>query len=158
MPSHITVLPASTQAGKETIRFLLDSKENPSVRGIYRDPSKAPVEFTGNPKFEATKGDVGAGTGLNFEHSNAVFYVPPVTYGGMPNDEWATQTATNVANALKKAPNVKKLLLHSSLGAQFSHSIVRSKIRPLAIGIFTDGRCAAVSGSPKSQPCFGSHS
>lgn len=122
MSSHITVLPASTQAGKETIRVLLES-ETTSVRGIYRDPSKAPAEFTQHPRFEAAKGDVTTGVGLDFSRSDAVFYVPPPTYDGTDHGEFATTTANHVADALKTA-GVKRLLLHSAVGAQHDHGIV----------------------------------
>jgi uncharacterized protein YbjT (DUF2867 family) len=118
MPTHITILPASTQVGRETIRFILASSQTSFVRGIYRDPSKAPAEFTANSRFEAIKGDVGSGINLDFTNSNAVFYVPPPTYDGTDQREFASQTATNVANALQKAPSVKRLLLLSALGAQ----------------------------------------
>ncbi|KAI1498825.1 hypothetical protein F5X99DRAFT_307595 [Biscogniauxia marginata] len=123
MPSHITVIPASTQAGKEAIRVLLESESKPFVRGIYRDPSKAPAEFTKQPNFEAVKGDVATGAGLDFSNSNAVFYVPPPTYDGTDQGEFATRAAMNVENALRSTPSVKRLVLHSSMGAQYDHSI-----------------------------------
>lgn len=124
MPTHITVVPASTQAGRETIRVLLQSENKPSVRGIYRDPSKAPAEFLENTNFEAVKGDVGTGAGLDFQGSDAVFYIPPPTYDGTDQSEWATQTATSVKNAIQGTPSVKRLLLFSSVGSQYDHSIV----------------------------------
>ncbi|KAL1855369.1 hypothetical protein Daus18300_011087 [Diaporthe australafricana] len=119
MPSHITVIPASTQAGAETIRTLLESPNEPVVRGIYRDLHKAPVEFTENPRFEATKGDVGTGTGLDFDGSNAVSYIPPPTYDGTHHDEFATRTANAIANALQRAQSVNRLLLHSAVGTHY---------------------------------------
>ncbi|UZP38222.1 hypothetical protein NXS19_006038 [Fusarium pseudograminearum] len=44
--------------------------EKPSVRGIYRDTAKAPFEYTSNPNFEAVKGDVETGIGLDFTGSD----------------------------------------------------------------------------------------
>ncbi|KAM5344642.1 hypothetical protein ACJ41O_013177 [Fusarium nematophilum] len=123
MPSHITVVPASTQAGKETIRALLASEAKPFVRAIYRDPSKAPAEFTKQPNFEAAGGDVGAGTGLDFSNSEAVLYVPPPTYDGTDHGQFATEAAHNIKNALKEAPSVKRLVLHSAVGAQHNYGI-----------------------------------
>lgn len=124
MSTHITVLPASTAAGRETIRTLLASPEKPSVRGIYRDPSKAPAEFTGNPRFETVKGDVGSGTGLDFTGSSAILYVPPPTYDGTPTEKWATSTANHVKSAIEKAGSVKKVVVHSALASQYDHGIV----------------------------------
>lgn len=125
MAIHITVVPASTQAGKRTIAALLSSPTKPVIRGIYRDLSKAPAESTAHSNFEATTGDVSAGTGLDFTGSDAVFYVPPPTYDGADLAEFATKAANNVKKALQDAATVKKLLLFSSMGAQYDHGIVR---------------------------------
>ena len=121
--SHVTVIPASTVAGKATIRALLASASPPTVRGIYRDPAKAPEEFTQNPRFEVAKGDVGGSDDLDFSSSGAVFYVPPPTYDGRDTAAFATQAATNVGNALQRA-GVKRLVLHSALGGQYDRGIV----------------------------------
>jgi putative NADH-flavin reductase len=128
MAPHITVVPASTRVGTETIRRLLASSEKPLVRGIYRNTSKAPAEYTNTPNFEAVKGDVESGDGLDFTGSDAVLYVPPPTYEKkMDLADWARQTATNVKNALHRA-NVKRLVILSGLGSQHDHGVVSSKI------------------------------
>jgi uncharacterized protein YbjT (DUF2867 family) len=124
MSKHVTVVPASTKAGKATIQALLNTESPPLIRGIYRDLAKAPAEFTKHPNFEATTGDVSAGSGLDFTGSDAVFYVPPPTYDGADVGEFATRAANNVKEALQASPSVQKLLLFSSMGAQYSHSIV----------------------------------
>ena len=127
MPLRIAVVPASTKAGRETIRQLLEAESKPFVRGIYRDPSKAPSEFAQNPNFEAVKGDVGAGAGFDFSSADAVFYIPPPTYDdGTDQGEWATRCAENVKRGIHDAASVKRLLLFSALGAQHDHSIVRA--------------------------------
>lgn len=127
MSTHVTVVPASTQAGIETIRILLESERKPLVRGIYREPSKAPTEFIQKPNFEAVKGDVGTGIGLDFSISNAVLYVPPPTYDGTDQGEFASRAARNVEDALRGAQTVKRLVLHSAMSAQYDHNIVRSQ-------------------------------
>jgi putative NADH-flavin reductase len=128
MAPHITVVPASTRVGTETIRQLLASSEKPSVRGIYRNTSKAPDEYTNNPNFKAVKGDVETGDGLDFTGSDGVLYVPPPTYEkNMDLADWATQTATNVKNALHRA-NVKRLVILSGLGSQHDHGVVSSRM------------------------------
>jgi hypothetical protein len=126
MSLHISVVPASTKAGRETIRELLASASKPIVHGIYRDPSKAPPEFTQHANFKASKGDVGTGDGLDFRGSGAVFYIPPPTYDGTDQREWATKTATNVKNAIRDAPSVRRLVLFSALGAQHEQGTVRA--------------------------------
>ena len=126
MSLRIAVVPASTKAGRETIRQLLAAESKPFVRAIYRDPSKAPSDFAQNPNFEAVKGDVGAGTSLDFSSADAVFYIPPPTYDGTDQGEWATRCAENVKKAIRDAPSVKRLLLFSALGGQHDHGIVRA--------------------------------
>ncbi|KXX73869.1 NAD(P)H azoreductase [Madurella mycetomatis] len=138
MPVHITVVPASTKAGRETIRALLQSENKPTVRGVYRDTSKAPSEFLNHPHFEAVSGDVGAGTGLDFRNSDAVFYIPPPTYDGTDQGEWATRTATNIKHALQDAPGVKRLLLFSAVGAQYDHSIGILRLNHISDKILQD--------------------
>ncbi|KAF5608475.1 uncharacterized protein FSUBG_4693 [Fusarium subglutinans] len=122
MFTHITVLPASTKVGKEAIRLLLASPANPTIRGIYRDTSKAPDEYTSHPNFNAVKGDVASEESFNFENSNAVLYVPPPTYENIDQGEWAKQTANNVKRALKKS-DVKRLVVLSGLGSHNDHGI-----------------------------------
>ncbi|RMJ28574.1 hypothetical protein PHISP_00534 [Aspergillus sp. HF37] len=121
--SYITVVPASTRAGKEAIRALLEDGNKPFVRGIYRNTTKVPAEYASDPNFEAVEGDVGVGESLDFGNSDAVFFVPPPTFEGMDTGEWATLIASNVREAIKKAPSVKKLVLHSAVGAHHEHGI-----------------------------------
>lgn len=123
MPFRITVIPASTKAGKETIRALLNDVSKPHVHGIYRDTAKAPTEFTYHPNFTASQGDVTSGAGLDFGGSDAVFYVPPPTYDGTDQTEFAKTTANNVRKALQEG-GVRRLVLHSTMGGQHDHGIV----------------------------------
>ncbi|KAK7409234.1 hypothetical protein QQX98_008610 [Neonectria punicea] len=138
MAPIITVVPASTKAGKETISALLKSPSQPLIRAIYRDLSKAPAEFTAHPNFEAKTGDVATGTGLDFAGSDAVFYVPPPTYDGTDLGEFATKTANYVKKALQDASTVKKLLLFSSMGAQYDHGIGILRINHISDTILKD--------------------
>ncbi|KAK8091730.1 hypothetical protein PG997_002091 [Apiospora hydei] len=118
-PIHVTVLPASTQAGEATIRALLSAEQQPSIRGIYRDTSKAPDEFTSNPRFDAAKGDIDIWSGLDFRGSDAVFYNPPPPFDGRDPAVFAAQAANNVLAALKRVPSVKRLVVSSAMGSQY---------------------------------------
>ncbi|KAK2671138.1 hypothetical protein RAB80_013560 [Fusarium oxysporum f. sp. vasinfectum] len=122
MSRHITVIPASTKAGRETIRTLLESESKPTIRAVYRDTSKAPPEFLKHSNFEAVKGDIGDGDSLDFTGSNTVFYIPPPTYDGTDTGDWATRAGTNVKKALEKA-NIQRLLILSAIGAHNSSGI-----------------------------------
>jgi putative NADH-flavin reductase len=126
MSTHITVLPASTKVGKETIRLLLASPASLTIRGIYRDASKAPDEYTSHPNFSSVKGDVASEESLDFGNSDAVLYVPPPTYENIDQSEWAKKTANNVKGALKKS-GVKRLVVLSGLGSQNDHGIVSKR-------------------------------
>ncbi|KAK8022554.1 hypothetical protein PG993_013321 [Apiospora rasikravindrae] len=119
IPIHVTVLPASTQAGEATIRALLNAEQKPIIRGIYRDTSKAPDEFTDNPRFDAAKGDIDLWSGLDFRGSDAVFYNPPPPFDGRDPAVFAAQTANNVLAALKRVPSVKRLVVSSAMGSQY---------------------------------------
>ncbi|KAF7555203.1 hypothetical protein G7Z17_g2390 [Cylindrodendrum hubeiense] len=138
MALNISIVPASTKAGKETIAALLNSPSKPFIHAIYRDPSKAPAEFTTHSNFKATTGDVSTGTGLDFTGSDAVFYVPPPTYDGTDLGEFATQAANNVKKALQDATTVNKLLLFSSMGAQYDHGIGILRINHISDTILKD--------------------
>ncbi|KAJ5007951.1 hypothetical protein K4K48_009714 [Colletotrichum sp. SAR 10_66] len=133
MTYTITVVPASTQAGRETVRTLLNDGSNPIVRGIYRDPTKAPPEFTANPNFTAVQGDVSANA-LDFAGSDAVFYIPPPPFhsGDVDLIEFATSAAKNVKDAIEKAGSVKRLLVFSALGAENDHGIGILKINHIS--------------------------
>ena len=129
MSIHITVLPASTQAGRETIRALLADDSRPTIQGIYRNTSKTPPEFANNPRFTAVQGDVSDGSSLNFSGSDAVFYIPPPTFDGTDSTVFGTNAANDVKEAVQKAPSVKRLLLFSAIGAQHEKGIVRVQSR-----------------------------
>ncbi|KAI9149047.1 hypothetical protein HJFPF1_11093 [Paramyrothecium foliicola] len=131
MPSHITFIPASTRAGRETLRQLLKAKEKPFVRAIYRDPTKAPAEFLQSSNLEAVRDDVGTDTALDFGQADAIIYVPPVNYDGSGHEDFAVDALRKVENALKTS-NVKRLVLHSALGAHHSHGIGVLRVNQIA--------------------------
>ncbi|KAF4958853.1 hypothetical protein FGADI_2055 [Fusarium gaditjirri] len=122
MSIHITVLPASTKVGKQAIGLLLASPTKPTIRGIYRDVSKAPDEYTNHPNFSAVTGDVASEQSLDFSNSDAVLYVPPPTYENIDQSDWAKQTANNVKVTLQKS-GVKRLVVLSGLGSHNDHGI-----------------------------------
>lgn len=117
---HFTILPASTQTAQATIRALLNDKTHSastSIQAIYRNISKAPEEFTSNPRFRAVKGDIDDPSTLDFSGTDAVFVITPPRYDGADTFESARLTAENVKAAARKA-GVKRLVYVSSIGAQ----------------------------------------
>lgn len=125
MTYNVAIVPASSKAGENAIRYLLETDTKVYIRAIYRNTSKAPADFLKHANFEAVKGDVSDGDSLNFAGSDAVLFNQPPTYDGTDLGEFATKTATNMKNALV-AGGVKKLVILSALGAQHSSGIVSS--------------------------------
>lgn len=121
---HVTVVPASPKTGQATIRALLDSPSGPTIRGYYRDLSRVPDEFKSNPRFEAVKGDVEDAASLDFSGSDAVFNITPPIFDERDLVEHARQVSENVKAAVKKAGSVKRVVLLSSVGAQYDHGTV----------------------------------
>lgn len=125
----ITVIPASTQAGKATIEALLKHESQSQIQAIYRDTSKAPAAFVDNGLFKAVQGGLDEGSNLDFGDSDAVFYIPPPTYDeNVDSGDFATRGANKVKSALQKSSSVRRLVIFSALGAQHPDSIVGLEI------------------------------
>ena len=120
---QVTVVPASPRTGQAAIRALLADASNPTVKGYYRDLAKVPAEFKSNPRFEAVQGDVDNGATLDFSGSDAVFHITPPLYENIDVVERSRLVSENVKAAIKKA-SVKRLVLVSSMGAQYDHGVV----------------------------------
>ena len=127
---HITVAPASPKTGQATIRALLADASNPVVRGYYRDLKRVPAEFQANPRFEAVQGDVEDASTLDFSGSDAVFNITPPIYEEIDLVAHARLVSENVKAAVKKAESVKRLVLLSSVGAQYDHGTVSCGASP----------------------------
>ncbi|KAI8229109.1 hypothetical protein K4K53_005659 [Colletotrichum sp. SAR 10_77] len=154
MTYTVTVVPASTQAGRETVRTLLNDGSNSIVRGIYRDPTKAPPEFTASPNFTAVQGDVSASP-LDFTGSDAVFYIPPPPFHSDDVDlvEFATNAANNIKDAIEKAGSVKRLLGILKIN-HISDKILKTAAPEVAIvrpGYFAENWAAAFE-TAKAEP------
>ncbi|KHN95034.1 NAD-dependent epimerase/dehydratase [Metarhizium album ARSEF 1941] len=122
----VTVAPASTKTGTAVIRSLLTSPDaGVDIQAIYRDTAKAPVEFTTLSNFKAVQGDIADGASLNLDGSDVVVAITPPVFDSSDIVATARQRSENVKNAIEKAGTVKKLILLSSIGAQFSSRVVR---------------------------------
>lgn len=145
----VTIVPASTQAGKAVVESLLGRTNPPRIRALYRDVAKAPTKLTGNTHHEALQGGLDDGLNLDFGDSDAVFYIPPPTYDDEVNSrEHATRAADKVKEALRKASSVKRLVVLSALGAQHSRGIVGVRIQDE----LEERRSNDFAGHPPDQP------
>ncbi|KAK3390693.1 hypothetical protein B0H63DRAFT_429337 [Podospora didyma] len=120
---QITIIPASPQTGKATIRALLNDPAQPSVRGIYRDLTRVPEDFRSNPRFEAVQGDAEDVVTLDVSGSDAVLAITPPKYDGSDVVQLGKTIAENIKAAVQKAGSVKRLVYLSSVGAQYDHGV-----------------------------------
>ncbi|CAG9953529.1 unnamed protein product [Clonostachys rosea f. rosea IK726] len=146
--AQLTVIPASTQAGKATISALLSDEKTTRVVGIYRDLTKIPSEFKSHPKFIASQGDIASGASLDFSNSDAVLYIPPPIYDGSDVGETARKHAENVKEALAKASSVKRLVLFSSMGSQYDRDIGILRVNYISDQILKDSVAEVVIPRP----------
>lgn len=126
---HITVVPASPKTGQAAIQSLLAHSFGPKVKGYYRNLSRVPEDFKSNPRFEAVQGDVEDRASLDFSGSDAVFNITPPLYEEKNIIAHARLVSENVKAAVKKAGSVKRLVLLTSVGAQYDHGTVSSTQR-----------------------------
>lgn len=124
----VLVVPASTKTATAAIRSLLHETSPPEqpieIKAVYRDPSKAPAEFTSQPNFEAVKGDISDASSLDFTGADAVLTLTPPVFDGRDIVKNAETVSQNVKEAIERAPSVKRLVLLSSMGAHLSEGVV----------------------------------
>ncbi|KAK3901006.1 hypothetical protein C8A05DRAFT_45271 [Staphylotrichum tortipilum] len=118
---QVTIVPASPKTGLATIRALLSDPSQPAlqVKGYYRDLNRVPAELTTNPRFQAVQGDVEDAATLDFSGSVAVFNITPPLYEEKEVVPHARLVSENVKATIAKAGSVKRLVLLSSVGAQY---------------------------------------
>lgn len=130
---HITIIPAGPKTARATIQNLLNNPQGPTVRAIYRDPSKVPESFVANPRFTAVKGDVRDAASLDFSGSDAVLAITPPRFDGYDVVQHAREVSENVRAKLEGIESVKRLVLLSSMGAQYNEGVVKTSYFPLLI-------------------------
>lgn len=119
MPT-ITIIPASCKTSLATIRALL-SLSDPSVKihGIYRDLSKVPEDLLSRSQFTALQGDIDDPS-LELPPSDLLFHTTPNTYTDADVFEHAKRQTENLKTAILKSSTIKKIVLMSTMGAQYS--------------------------------------
>ncbi|KJZ78678.1 hypothetical protein HIM_02069 [Hirsutella minnesotensis 3608] len=133
---RVTIAPASTKTGTVAIRNLLAADETIEIRALYRNLDKVPAEFAGRPGFHAVKADVLDPSTLDFKGSDAVLAVTPPAYDGRDIVAHSTATSTNVKDAIEMSGTVKRVVLLTSTGAQFSSGVGEVKTNHIAETIF----------------------
>ncbi|EWG54522.1 hypothetical protein FVEG_12726 [Fusarium verticillioides 7600] len=120
---QVTIAPASNKTSTAAIRSLLSQNPKVQVKGLYRDLKKVPDEFSSTGNFTAVQGDVGDVNTLDFSGSDAVLMVLPPAYDGRDIVEHAKRISNNVKTAIERAGSVGRLVLLSSVGAEFSEGV-----------------------------------
>lgn len=120
---RVTVVPASAKSGVATINSLLSKPVQ--VRGVYRDLSKVPAAFSVAANFSAAEGNASDKGTLDLTGSDAILAIIPPVFDGRDPIEHAAKISSNIKTAIELAGNVKRLVLLSSGGAEFSEGVVR---------------------------------
>ncbi|RSM14434.1 hypothetical protein CDV31_005451 [Fusarium ambrosium] len=142
---QVTIAPASTKTGTAIVRSLL-SFENQfiNVKALYRNVKKAPEEFTSHDNFTAIEADVSDASSLDFSGSYAVLAITPPVYDGRDIVVHAETVSKNVRDAVERAGTVKRLVLLSSVGAEFSEGTGELKTNHTAEQVFKDTNVAEI--------------
>ncbi|TQV94030.1 hypothetical protein V2A60_002902 [Cordyceps javanica] len=134
---RITIVPAGPQTSAATIRELLKKESNDlEVCGVYRDLAKVPEEFKSHDNFKALYGDIEDASSLELSGSDAVMTSTPPFLSGEDPFAKAEQVSRNVKDAVERAGGVQRLMLLSSLGAEFDEGVGEIKTNHIAEKIF----------------------
>ncbi|KAG8419579.1 hypothetical protein J3458_004435 [Metarhizium acridum] len=129
----VNVVPASTRTGRAVIRSLLASQDpGVEIQAIYRDAARAPAEFTSLPNFTAVAGDIADESSLNFTGSDAVVAITPPVFDSGDIVAIAKERSENVKGAIERSGTVNRLVLLSSIGAQYSSGVGEIKTNNIA--------------------------
>ncbi|KAM0424165.1 hypothetical protein ACHAPT_010534 [Fusarium lateritium] len=138
---QVTIAPASTRTGAAIVRSLLSSEKSINIKALYRNVKKAPEEFTSHDNFtalEADVSDVSDASSLDFSGSDAVVAITPPVFDGRDIVAYAENVSKNVRDAVEKAGTVKRLVLLSSVGAEFSEGTGELKTNHAAEQVFKE--------------------
>ncbi|PKY01179.1 NAD(P)-binding protein [Aspergillus campestris IBT 28561] len=136
---QITILPASSKTAQATIRSLLSTPTNTNlhIRGLYRDPTRAPPEFTSHPAFHATHGDIRDANTLDLAGTDALFVMTPPRHDVDDIFQWAREASENTRAAIERS-SVRRVVLLSSMGAEFESGTGEIRTNHIAEEILQD--------------------
>ncbi|KAF4983548.1 hypothetical protein FZEAL_1083 [Fusarium zealandicum] len=142
---QITIAPASTKTGAAIVRSLLSPRDqNLRVRALYRDVKKVPDEFKTHDNFTVVQADVSDASSLDFSGSDAVLAITPPVCDGRNIADHANLVSKNVCDAIDKSGTVKRLVLLSSMGAEFAEGVGEIKTNHIAEQVFKSTNVAEI--------------
>ena len=155
---RIAIAPAGTKTSAATIRALLDiggvGSDAIQIHAFYRDPTKAPAEFSAHADVQILRGDIEDVSSLDFSGADAVLTSTPPVFDGRDLVANAQSVSRNVKEAIEKAGCVQKLVLLSSVGAQFSEGVVRrSRQTTFTCASLTPDRARSKPTTRPSKSC-----
>lgn len=123
---RVTIAAAGTRTGAATIQSLIETAPaGTEIYACYRNLAKVPEAFKEYPGFHAVQADVNDKSSLDFAGSHAVLAMTPPVFEN--SHEQSRTVCTNIKEAVEKSGTVKRLILLSSKGAEFSSGVVSPK-------------------------------
>ncbi|KAJ4165464.1 hypothetical protein LMH87_007096 [Akanthomyces muscarius] len=134
---RITIVPAGPKTSAATIRQLLNkAPASVDVYGVYRSIYKVPAEFLSHKNFHAVCGDIEDASSLDLSGSDAVMTSTPPFFSGEDPFAKTEEVSNNVKGAVERAGGIKRLMLLSSMGAEFAEGVGEIKTNHIAEKVF----------------------
>lgn len=133
---RVSIAAAGTQTGAATIRAIIKANPTTEIHALYRNLDKVPQEFKSHATFHAVKGNIDDALTLDFSGSNAVLVMTPPIFEDIDVLAHTKNVCNGVKEAIEKAGTVKRIVLLSSVGAEFDKGVVSSDVFLLCKSIF----------------------
>ena len=121
---RVSIAAAGTQTGAATIRAIIKASPKTEIHALYRNLEKVPEEFKSHDSFHAAQGNIDDAASLDFSGSNAVLVMTPPIFDDIDVLAHTRNICNNMKQAVEKAGTVKRLVLLSSIGAEFDKGVV----------------------------------
>lgn len=152
---RITIVPAGPKTSAATIRQLLNkAPASVDVYGVYRNISKVPAEFLSHKNFHAVRGDIEDASSLDLSGSDAVMTSTPPFFSGEDPFGKTEEVSNNVKGAVEKAGRIKRLMLLSSMGAEFAEGVVSVDICGATVRWLMGNDRAKLKRTTLQRKCF----
>lgn len=133
---RVSVAAAGTQTGAATIRAIIKAHPATEIRALYRNLEKVPQEFKSHATFYPAKGNIDDASSLDFAGSDAVLVTTPPIFQDIDVLAHTRDVCNGLKEAIEKAGTVKRIVLLSSVGAEFDNGVVSFDVLPLCKLIF----------------------
>lgn len=125
---RVSIAAAGTQTGAATIRAIIKANPEVEIHALYRNLERVPQEFKSHATFHAAKGNIDDASCLEFSGSNAVLVMTPPIFEDIDVLAHTKDVCNGMKEAIEKAGTVKRIVLLSSVGAEFDKGVVSSDV------------------------------